>query len=40
VLPVELQKQILTLLSNGAPTGQSLIPEIGGGAPPAEVVEQ
>ena len=40
VLPVELQKQILTILSNGAPTGQSQIPEIGGGAPPAEVVEQ
>jgi len=40
VLPVELQKQILTILSNGAPTGQSQIPEIGGGAPPAEVIEQ
>jgi len=39
VLPVELQKQILTLLANGAPTGQSPIPEIGGGAP-AEVIEQ
>ena len=40
VLPDELKKQILTILANGAPTGQSPIPEIGGGAPPAEVIEQ
>lgn len=39
VLPDELKKQILTILANGAPTGQSAIPEIGGGAP-AEVIEQ
>lgn len=40
VLPDELKKQILTILANGAPTGQSPIPEMGGGASPAEVIEQ
>lgn len=34
VLPDELKKQILTILSNGAPQGGSAIPQIGGGAPP------
>lgn len=33
VLPNELKKQILTILANGAPTGNSAIPTIGGGAP-------
>lgn len=36
VLPDELKKQILTILANGAPQGGSAIPQIGGGAPPAE----
>lgn len=39
VLPDELKKQILTILANGAPTGQSAIPEIGGGAPAEEPVQ-
>ena len=40
VLPVELQKQILTILANGAPQGGSAIPQIGGEAPPAEEPQQ
>jgi len=35
VLPNELKQQILTILANGAPTGQSAIPQIGGGGAPA-----
>lgn len=36
VLPNELKQQILQILDNGAPTGGSAIPQIDGGAPPAE----
>jgi len=39
VLPDELKKQILTILANGAPTGNSAIPPIGGGAPAEELVQ-
>lgn len=40
VLPNELKQEILKILANGAPAGNSAIPPIGGGTPPEEAPAQ